>query len=125
MTQDISGQFTSGSDASSITEDVQVTFTADGEKSLSASVVFAGEYDPGNLTEIDRAIRHMPGVVAYTIKKANECLSMIETSHDFRVVVSYGDSRVRAYVAPANDAGIHLELGDSVLLKAAISMGNR
>jgi hypothetical protein len=33
----------------------------------------SGEYDPGDLKEIDKAIRHMPAVVEYLRKKAEEC----------------------------------------------------
>ena len=67
-----------------------------------------------------------PAVVAAITKKANEMLSLIEKSDDFRVIVSTGgESRARAYVAPRNNAGIHLELADSVLLKAAAAMSGR
>jgi hypothetical protein len=103
--------------------DVNVVFSAnDGGKSFTAEVT-TGPYDPGNLVEIDRAIRHMPAVVKYITKKAEECRASIEKSDDFHVIVSTGgEGRARAYVAPANDGGVHLELGDSVLLKAALSM---
>lgn len=105
-------------------EVVNVLFTAGGNR--LAARVGIGAYDPGDLVEIDRKIRHMPAVVAAITKKANECLEMIEKSDDFRVVVSTGgESRARAYVAPRNNAGIHLELADSVMLKAAASMSGR
>ena len=106
--------------------DVNVTFKAsESGKGFSAEVNL-GPYEPGDLVEIDRAIRHMPGVVAYLEKKANEMLGMIEKSEDFRVIMSTGgESRARAYVAPANGGGIHLEMTESVLLKAAASMAGR
>src|SRR6202035_5608029 len=108
-------------------DEFEVTFHAnDAGTGFSAEPVFAGDYDPGDLTKIDQAIRHMPGVVDYITKKANEMLGLIEKSQDFRVIVSTGgESRARAYVAPANNAGIHLEAADSVLLKAAASMEGR
>jgi hypothetical protein len=85
-----------------------------------------GDYNPGNFEEIDRAIRHMPAVVAYLEKKANEMLGLIEKSNDFHVIVSTsGEQRARAYVAPANGGGIHLEAADSVMLKAAAAMQGR
>lgn len=106
-------------------EVVNVLFTA-GTNGLSAHAGI-GAYDPGDMIEIDRKIRHMPAVVAAITKKANEMLSLIEKSGDFRVVVSDAGapSRARAYVAPRNNAGIHLELADSVMLKAAAAMSGR
>jgi len=104
---------------------INVIYSAGAAGGLVASPVIGG-YDPGNLIEIDRAIRHMPAVVAYITKKADECRSLIEKQDDFRVIVSTGgESRARAYVAPDNGGGIHLELADSVLLKAAMAMAGR
>ena len=104
---------------------VNVVFSVNSGGGLSASPTLGG-YDPGSLVEIDRAIRHMPAVVAYLEKKANECLGLIEKSDDFHVIVSTGgESRARAYVAPANGGGIHLEAADGVLLKAAVGMEGR
>ena len=108
-------------------DDVNVIYSDAGlnRKGITAEVV-TGDYDPGNLVEIDRAIRHAPWVLRYLKKKANECLGLIEKGHDFHLIVSEGGvGRARVYVAPANDAGIHLELADSVLLKAAASMLGR
>ena len=105
--------------------DVQIVYSVSDGKSLSATPTF-GDYDPVNLIEIDRAIRHMPAVVAYLQKKAEETISMIEKSQHFHVITSTGgESRARAFVAPADNAGIHLELADSVMLKAAASMAGR
>lgn len=107
-------------------EDVEVTFSVNKAGTSLTADVHLGEYDPGDLTAIDQAIRHMPAVVDYLTKKANECKDMIEKSDDFRVVVSTsGESRARAYVAPANGAGIHLDAADSVMLKAAAAMEGR
>ena len=107
-------------------DDLNIVFSvADGGQSFTATPTL-GEYDPGNLVDIDRAIRHMPAVVDYLAKKAEECRNNIEKADDFRVILSTGgESRARAYVAPATDGGIHLELADSVLLKAAASMTGR
>jgi hypothetical protein len=103
---------------------VNVTFRAGGAGFIAD--VALGAYDPGDLVEIDRAIRHMPAVVDHITKKANEMRDLIEKSQDFRVIVSTGgESRARAYVAPANNGGIHLELADSVLLKSAAQMEGR
>lgn len=105
---------------------VNVLFTAAGNGMGFVGTASIGGYDPGDLVEIDRAIRHMPVVVSHLDAKANECKDLIEKSDDFRVIVSTGgESRARAYVAPANNGGIHLEMADSVLLKAALSMGDR
>jgi hypothetical protein len=106
---------------------VNVIFTAAaGGGGFVAAASLAGGYDPGDMIEIDRAIRHMPIVVNHLVAKANECKDLIEKSDDFRVILSTGgESRARAYVAPANGGGIHLELADSVLLKAAVAMDGR
>jgi hypothetical protein len=40
-----------------------------------------GEYDPGDLREIDKAIRHLPGVVAYARKKAEETIGHTGSSN--------------------------------------------
>ena len=105
---------------------VNIAFTAGASGRNFVAGASLGEYDPGDMIEIDRAIRHMPLIVDHITEKANEMLGMIEKSGDFRVIVSTGgESRARAYVAPANNGGIHLELADSVLLKAAVAMEGR
>jgi hypothetical protein len=107
-------------------DDVNVIFRASESGKGFTAEVSLGEYDPGDMVEIDRAIRHMPFVVKHLEKKANELLGLIEKSEDFHVILSTGgESRARAYVAPANGGGIHLEAADSVLLKAAASMEGR
>jgi hypothetical protein len=107
-------------------DNVNVIFSAAASGKSFTATPTLGEYDPGDMVEIDQAIRHMPAVVDYITKKANETLDLIEKRDDFRVIVSTGGkSRARAYIAPANNAGIHLEAADSVLLKAAINMAGR
>lgn len=86
-----------------------------------------GPYNPGNLKEIDRAIRHMPGVVAYVVKKAQEGITLTGADSEFAVVLQNDPTtqRPRAYMAPNTSDGIHLELSQGVLLKAAVSMQGR
>jgi hypothetical protein len=88
----------------------------------------SGEYNPGNADEIDRVIRNMPAVVQHITKKAHELLSDVGSSN-FEVVLSYspdgGQQRARAYVCPSNNQGIHEELSQAVLLKAALGMAGR
>lgn len=81
------------------------------------------EYDPGITPEIDKAIRHMHGVVAHCASKAVEVQHA--TGSDHFVVITQNDpetQRPRVYVAPRDDQGIHEELADAVLLKAALGM---
>ena len=82
-------------------------------------------YDPKIGETENRKIRHMQLVVDHLVKKAQECLDM--TSDHFHIVLSNNpeNTRARAYVAPADDAGIHQELADSMLLKAAMNMDGR
>lgn len=88
------------------------------------SVRIDGEYDPGDLQEIDKAIRHMPSVVAYCVKKAQECIRATGAEEHFVVVLQNEPrtQRPRAYCAPNTSEGIRLELEQGVLLKAAVSM---
>lgn len=83
----------------------------------------SGEYDPGISPEVDKKIRHMPGVVAYINVMAHVLLDRTG-SENFEVILSDSpdNQRPRAYVAPANDTGIHEELSQAVLLKAALGM---
>jgi hypothetical protein len=97
------------------------TFTARSGGSVAA---VSGEgYDPGDLQEIDKAIRHLPGVVAYMQKKAQECIDMTG-SNNFEVVLQNEPEtqRPRAYCAPKNNDGIHEELSESLLVKSAANM---
>ena len=80
-------------------------------------------YNPGDLQEIDKAIRHLPFVVSHMVHKAHQLIS--ETgSTNYEVVLQNEPTtqRPRAYVAPANDQGIHQELSEHLALKAAINM---
>jgi hypothetical protein len=83
-------------------------------------------YDPKILEEVDRQIRNMPMVKAYLKGKANELKSLVG-SKNFEVIMSTaeGQSRPRAYVAPSNHDGIHEELSEAVLLKAALGMSGK
>jgi hypothetical protein len=84
-------------------------------------------YDPGDLQIIDKAIRHMPGVVAYMVKAAQECINLTGVPDEFTVILQNDPNtqRPRAYCAPNTSDGIHLELTEQVLLKSAISMEDR
>jgi len=83
----------------------------------------SGEYDPGITQEIDRAIRHMPQVVKYVNDKAR--LLRAHVGANFDIIVGGGPSRPRVYVIPINSMGIHDEIKDAVLLKAALSMAGK
>lgn len=89
----------------------------------NGGLTVGGDYDPGISEHVDRAIRNMPAVVAYCEQKARELLAATG-SENFEVVVSKraGQQRPRAYVVPKNDKGIHEELSQAVLLKAALGM---
>lgn len=93
---------------------------------FSLKVEKAEDYDPKITEEIDRKIRNMPMVRAYIKGKANQLKNSTGTPN-FEVVMSENpdQSRPRAYVAPANREGIHQELSDAVLLKAALGMGGK
>lgn len=92
----------------------------------SPATLVAQEYDPGITEEVDRAIRNMPGVVQYCNRKAHELCDATGSSN-FEVVLSQGpdQQRPRAYVVPSNSKGIHEELAQAVLLKAALGMAGR
>lgn len=89
-------------------------------------VDMTGEYDPGITEEIDRQIRHMQPVLLRMTESAAR-LKRATGSPNFEVVVSLNPSgqRPRAYVAPSNREGIHEELSDAVLLKAALGMSGQ
>jgi hypothetical protein len=83
-------------------------------------------YEPGDMEEIGRKLMHSPGVVEHITRKAEEMIEMTG-SPNFKVVVQNdpGLERPRAYGAPANNEGIHEELSENVLLKAAMNMEGR
>jgi hypothetical protein len=84
------------------------------------------EYDPGDMNEIIHKLVHSDGVVGHITAKAQEMVEMTG-SDNFKVVVQNDPDteRPRAYGAPANNQGIHEELSDHVLLKAAQNMDGR
>jgi hypothetical protein len=84
------------------------------------------DYDPGITQEIDRAIRHLPGIVHYVATKAKE-LAKATGSPNFEVILQNKPEtqRPRAYVAPANGKGIREEKTQAVLLKAALGMAGK
>jgi hypothetical protein len=81
------------------------------------------EYDPGITPEIDQQIRHLPMVVGHCYEKALETLNSIEGNNFQLVMQNKPDTqRPRVYVVPRNNKGIHQELAEGVLLKAALGM---
>lgn len=93
---------------------------------FGAGSLSEGEYDPGDINEIDKKIRHLPLVVAKLRQKAQEALEMT-LSDNMKVVVQNDPDtqRPRAYVTPANRMGVHEELSESLLQKAAFAMEGR
>lgn len=93
-----------------------------------SSLGVSGAYDPKITPEIDRKIRNMPGIAQHCYNKAIQ-LARETGSPNFEVILSYnaegGQSRPRAYVCPKNNEGIHEELSQAVLLKAAMAMAGR
>lgn len=84
----------------------------------------SGEY--ALTLEQRRAIMHSDFVVQHITALANLMLGSIEQDQHFKVVPrtdpSTSPARPRVYVAPADSTGVHLELTDSVILKAAAAM---
>lgn len=100
-------------------------YTADLHPKLGVAGAYA-DYDPHITAEIDRAIRHLPGIVYYVESKARE-LVKATASPNFEVILQNRPQtqRPRAYVAPANGKGIHEEKTQAVLLKAALGMAGK
>lgn len=98
-------------------------FSANGNR---LKVDMTGDYDPGITEEIDRQIRHMVPVKMATAEKA-AMLKRATGSGNFDVLFVENPSgqRVRAYVYPKNREGIHEELSQAVLLKAALGMSGK
>lgn len=86
----------------------------------------SGEYDAGITEEIDRQIRHLRPVLLAMLEKA-ALLKRSTGSPNFDIVVQDepNTSRPRAYVVPKNREGIHEELSQAVLLKAALGMSGQ
>lgn len=89
----------------------------------SLKVEMTGEYDPGITADIDRQIRHMPVVILAMLEKA-ALLKNSTGSPNFEIVTQShpNTQRPRSYVVPKNYEGIHEELSQAVLLKAALGM---
>lgn len=92
----------------------------------SLKVEMTGDYDPGITSEIDRRIRHMPGVILHMLEKAAQ-LKNSTGSPNFDIVTQArpDTQRPRSYVVPKNNEGIHEELSQAVLLKAALGMAGK
>jgi hypothetical protein len=98
-------------------------FSANGNQ---LKVEMTGEYDPGITAEIDKQIRHLPVVIRKLAEKAAELRNSTGSSN-FETIVQMqpNTERPRAYVAPKNREGIHEELSQAVLLKAALGMSGK
>jgi hypothetical protein len=96
------------------------------ESGFTLHVDTSREYDAGITPEIDKQIRHMTAVEMYCHGRA-EMLRQSVPSSNFRVIAQTDPQtqRPRFYVAPSNNQGIHEELADAVLLKAALGMTGR
>jgi hypothetical protein len=83
------------------------------------------EYDAGITPEIDQAIRHMTVVELYCRGRAMDLKTKV--GNNFRLVAQTDphSQRPRFYVTPANREGIHEELSQAVLLKAALGMSGQ
>ena len=99
-------------------------FSASGGMSLKVETT--ASYDAGITGEVDRQIRHMQGVMLYCSGKAAE-LKRATGSSNFKIVAQVNPQtmRPRFYVAPANAKGVHEELSQAVLLKAALGMAGK
>jgi hypothetical protein len=75
-------------------------------------------------TEVDRAIRFMPGIIQYCMKKANQTAELTGSDNFYVFLSTAGVERPRAYVVP-NSMGIHEELSQGLALKAAVSMSGQ
>jgi hypothetical protein len=89
-------------------------------------VDISGDYDAGITDEIDRQIRHLPVVVSAAMEKA-ALLKNSVGSPNFELVIQARSetARPRVYVVPKNNKGIHEELSQAVLLKAALGMAGK
>lgn len=98
-------------------------FSANGN---SLKVDMGGSYDPGITEEIDKAIRHLPIVVAAAMESAATLKNSVG-SPNFELIIQAQSNtqRPRVYVVPKNNKGIHEELSQAVLLKAALGMAGK
>lgn len=98
-------------------------FSANGN---NLKVDVSGSYNPGITADIDRRIRHMPIVILKMLEKAATLKSSTGSSNFEIVTQSRPETqRPRSYVVPKNQQGIHEELADAVLLKAALGMAGK
>jgi hypothetical protein len=90
------------------------------------TVEAGAEYDANITPEIDKAIRHLPIVMSGMLMGATK-LKNATGSPNFELVVQQDPNtqRPRAYVVPKNNKGIHEELSQAVLLKAALGMAGQ
>lgn len=89
-------------------------------------VDMSGDYDPGITEEIDRQIRHLPVVVARCMEAAATLKNSTGSQNFGLVIQARPDTRrPRVYVVPTNEHGIHEELSQAVLLKAALGMAGK
>ena len=72
-----------------------------------------------------RLVRHDRGVEDRLVAKANELHALVGDNFETGLQNRPGTTRARAWVRPANDEGVHDELADGVLLKAAAAMRGR
>lgn len=98
-------------------------FSANGNQ---LKVDTTGDYDAGITEEIDKQIRHLRPVLLRMLDKAGE-LKRATGSDNFDVILQAqpDTQRPRAYVVPKNNKGIHEELSQAVLLKAALGMNGQ
>jgi hypothetical protein len=98
-------------------------FSANGNQ---LKVDMGGDYDAGITEEIDKKIRHLPIVVEGAMEKAATLKNSIGSPNFELVIQARSETqRPRVYVVPKNNKGIHEELSQGVLLKAALGMAGK
>lgn len=98
-------------------------FSANGN---TLKVEMSGDYDPGITAEVDKAIRHLPVVVEAAMEKAATLKNSVGSPNFELIIQARPDTeRPRVYVVPKNNKGIHEELSQAVLLKAALGMAGK
>lgn len=97
-----------------------------GASGFTMRIDTSSDYDAGINDDLDRQIRHMPAVEMYCHGRA-EMLMRATGSSNFQVVAQQlpQTQRPRFYVVPSNREGIHEELSQAVLLKAALGMAGK
>lgn len=98
-------------------------FSANGNQ---LKVDMTGDYDAGITEEIDKAIRHLPVVVEAAMQAAATLKNSVGSPNFELIIQARPDTaRPRVYVVPKNNKGIHEELSQAVLLKAALGMAGK